>query len=152
MFQTRIISPTPIVAVALVLFLPSTNALSQASTDTVGSDRASAVRVFLDCQRCDIEHIKSEIAFVNYVRDRHDAQTHILITAQRTGSGGAQYTLAFIGQQEFAGKDDTLKFVTKESDTEETIRSELLRVLKLGLMRYVAETSLAQHISITYIR
>jgi hypothetical protein len=136
--------------VALVAFLPSTNALSQASTDSVGSDRSNAVRVFLDCQRCDIEHIKSEITFVNYVRDRHDAQTHILITTQRTGSGGAEYTLAFIGQQEFAGKDDTLKFVTKESDTEETIRSEILRVLKLGLMRYVARTDLAQHISITY--
>lgn len=137
-------------AVVLVALLPSTNALSQASSDSIGSDRANAVRVFLDCQRCDIDHFKSEITFVNYVRDRHDAQTHILITTQQTGSGGTEYTLTFIGQQEFVGKDDTLHFATKESDSQETIRTEILRVLKLGLMRYVAGTAPAQRISITY--
>ena len=47
--------------------------------------RESALKVFLDCQYCDREYIKREIPFVNYVRDRKEAQVHILITIRATG-------------------------------------------------------------------
>src|SRR5512139_1491221 len=59
---------------------------------------SEALRVFLDCQTyCDFDFFRTEIAFVNFVRDRKDADVHILITSQRTGSGGSEYTLKFIG-------------------------------------------------------
>ncbi|MEK9136323.1 MAG: hypothetical protein AAB393_04315, partial [Bacteroidota bacterium] len=112
MHLTRVVCTT-----AFMLATSFRPTLCQSPPDSTSGDRDKAIRVYLDCSGCDREHVKSEITFVNYVRDRHDAQVHILITTQRTGSGGREYTHTFIGQQEFTGKDDTLKFVSKESDT-----------------------------------
>ena len=36
-------------------------------------DRPQALRVFLDCNRCDRDYLRREITFVNWVRDRRDA-------------------------------------------------------------------------------
>jgi len=65
------------------------SSLAAAQEGQPGTDelKKTAVKVYLDCGRCDIEYIKTEITFVNYVRDRLEAQVHILITTQTTGSG-----------------------------------------------------------------
>jgi hypothetical protein len=55
------------------------------------------VRVFLDCNHCDESYLKKEVTFIDYVRNREDADVHLLVTIQETGSGGAQWTLKFIG-------------------------------------------------------
>ncbi|MBT4482762.1 MAG: hypothetical protein HOC71_03685 [Candidatus Latescibacteria bacterium] len=112
----------------------------------------SATRIFLDVGRRHQEYIKTEIPFVNYVRDRKEAQVHIMITEQRTGSGGEEQTLTFIGQQNFIGLDDTLKYVSKQMDTEEIIRQGIVRTIKMGLIRYVSKTPLAGDLSINYRR
>lgn len=71
---------------------------------------------------------------------------HLLITAQPTGAGGMAYTLDFIGQQAFRGEDQTLRHTTRQTDTEDIARRGLVRTIELGLMRYVSQTSLAEHI------
>ncbi|MFC1583633.1 hypothetical protein ACFL4U_03000 [Candidatus Neomarinimicrobiota bacterium] len=114
------------------------------------SRKINALRIYLDCHRCDADYIRTEITFVNYVRDRKDAQVHILITTQRTASGGSEYTITYIGQQEFSGQDDVLQFVANEFDTDYIVRESLARTLKLGLIRYVAQTPLADQIDISY--
>ena len=77
-----------------------------------------AVKVFLDVPRWDQDYIKTEIDFVNYVRDRKEAQVHIMILEQRTGSGGTEHTLIFTGQLNYIGLDDTLTFISNQMDTE----------------------------------
>jgi len=108
--------------------------------------------VFLDCQTlfCDFDHIRREIAFVNWVRDRQDAQVHVLGTSQRTGGGGSEYTFTFIGLEEFAGHADTLRLVTRNTDTPAEVRDAQVQILKLGLMRYVAATAVRDRLRITY--
>ena len=62
--------------------------------ESVQPDGSAAVRVFLDCgYRCDFDYLRTEIPFVNYVRDRLDAQVHVLVTRENTGSGGVAVTL-----------------------------------------------------------
>lgn len=112
--------------------------------------KKSAPKIFLDCRRCDRDFIREEIPFVNFVRDRKDADVHILVTTQRTGAGGTEYTMAFIGQKAYADLRDTLKFVSTETDTEDDIRRGMVRVLKMGLMPYVAKTPIAECISILF--
>lgn len=112
--------------------------------------RKKAVRIFLDGSNRDHNYIKTEIPFVNYVRDRKQAQAHVLITNQETGSGGREYTITFLGQNEFANSNDTLKYVSKQTDTRDMVRSGLVRTLKMGLLPYVAKTPLADFISIRY--
>jgi hypothetical protein len=66
-------------------------------------DRTDALRVFLDCGPCDENYLRTEITFINYVRDRKEADVHVLVTTQPTGGGGTEYTLKFIGLLRFAG-------------------------------------------------
>ncbi len=121
---------------------------AQDPTPTGGSEQA--LRVFLDCRRCDFDHFRREAAFVNYVRDRRDAQVHVLVTSQQTGGGGRAYTFDFIGLDEFAGRVDTLVYRSRQTDIEDEVRDGLLRTFTLGLMPFVAGTPLANRISISY--
>lgn len=108
------------------------------------------VRVFLDCGACDFDYLRQEIQFVDYVRDRTDADVHVLATTQGTGGGGTEYVFRFIGLGRFAGMDDELKFTSQQSSTTEERRIGYTRILKLGLVRYVAATDLADQLTLTY--
>ena len=109
-----------------------------------------ALRVYMDCDICDMDYIRTEISYVNYVRDRHDAQVHVLITTQSTGSGGTEFTVTFLGKQNFAHINDTLKYVSEKSATSDDIRKGLVRSLKLGLVRYVSHTPVADKLSVHF--
>ena len=116
------------------------------------AQESGALRVFLDCQnmRCDFDHLRREIGFVNWVRDRQGADVHVLGTSQRTGSGGREYTLTFIGLGPFEGGADTLQFTTSRTDTDAEVRDALTRTLSLGLVAYAAATPLASHLSVGF--
>jgi hypothetical protein len=112
--------------------------------------KKTAPKVFIDCGVCDIDYIRTEITFVNYVRDRKEADVHVLVTSLRTGGGGREYTIAFIGQNRFDGINDTQKYFTDKTDTEDEIRQGMTRALKVGLMSYVAKTPISSRIKISY--
>lgn len=112
--------------------------------------RTEAVRIFLDCPSCDEQYIRTEITFVNYVRDRTDADVHILITTQGTGGGGIQYALKFIGLGRFKGIDNSLTYSAPQTATPDERRRGLASMLKLGLVRYVADTPLASRLSLRF--
>jgi len=116
---------------------------------TIDDLKKSAPRVFIDCPRCDINYIRMEIQFVNYVRDRTEADVHILVTQQDTGGGGREYTIAFIGLGECAGLQNSLKFFTSRFETEDEVRKGLVQVLKLGLAPYVARTPMARMLNLS---
>lgn len=109
-----------------------------------------ALRVFLDCHSCDFDFLRREIPFVNYVRDRTEAEVHILVTTQGTGGGGTEYVFHFIGLQRFAGVDDELKYVAAQTDTSDERRRGYVRILKLGLVRYVTSTGFADRLQLVY--
>ena len=79
----------------LVLSLFLIPCLIHANTPT-DSLRENIPKVYISGDWYDIDFIKTEIPFVNYVIDRTVADIHILITAQSTGSGGTAYTVTFI--------------------------------------------------------
>ena len=107
------------------------------------------LRVFVDNCPCSLDYLRAEIDYIDYVRDRVDADVHLLFGYQGTGAGGTAYTLFFIGRQAFAGTADTLTFTTGPSETEDATRQTLVRYMKIGLMRYVARTPVADRIRIS---
>ena len=129
-------------------------ALLAAAQPPSAAAQDSTLRVFLDCPGfapgCDFDFFRTEIAFVNWVRNRQDADVHVLVTTQSTGAGGREYTLTFIGLKEFSGRGDTLRYNSRPAESEDQSRRGLARVLKLGLMRYVAASPLAARITISY--
>jgi len=97
-----------------------------------------------------MDHFRREVAFISYVRDRMDAQLHVLVTSQRTGAGGNEYTFNFIGLQEFSERDDTLRFSSRPDDTDAETREDLVRTFKLGLVPFLAETEIGRRLELTY--
>ena len=132
----------------LMCLISVSNSYSQEEAFDIEELKKSAPKVFVDCNRCDIDYIRTEITFVNYVWDRQEADVHILITTQGTGSGGSEYTIAFIGQKNYEDLQNTLKFFSNRIETEDEIRKGLVQTLKLGLGPYVARTPMAQAISL----
>jgi len=107
-------------------------------------------KVFLDCHQCDLNYIRSEITFVSFVRERTEADIHILITIQRTADGGREYTLNFIGRNYFYDTHNTLRYVSKRTDSADVERKGLVRVLKVGLVPYLAKTNLGDYLKVDF--
>ncbi len=123
------------------------NAVEAANNlDTI---KRNAIRVYLDC-RCDRYYIRNEITYVNYIEEQSEAQVYILQTEEKTSGNGRLYTLFFIGQDNFAGKRDTLQYNTFDIDTNDIRRRKLARMLKIGLMPYVAKTAAVDFINISF--
>ncbi len=100
------------------------------------------VRVYLDCvdTRCDFDYLRTEVTFVDYVRTPQDADVHVLVTSERSGSG-VEYTLQFIGADRFDGIDDQVLYSSSDTDTADERRAGFARVLALGLVRYAMDTA-----------
>ena len=111
--------------------------------------QTTTLSVFLDCDDCSSDFVRTEIAFVNWVRDRTAADVHVLVTSQDAGGGGDAYTLAFIGQRQFAGRTDTLTYTTNATTTDDEERQGLTRTIALGLVPFVARTPGAQSLRVT---
>lgn len=112
--------------------------------------KEKAPRVYIDCYQCDMDYIKTEITFVNFVRDRKEADVHVLVTVQRTGSGGREYTLAFIGQNDYIKIQNTLKYISYQTDTEDQERRGFVRILKMGLVPYAANSPAADYLNVIF--
>lgn len=113
-------------------------------------ENGERVRLFLDCVRtwCDLDYLRTEIAFVDWVRVREEADVHVLVTSQRTGSGGLEFTMHYIGQDRFQGVDFELKAATPQTATSDEVRRDFGRMLALGLVRYVATTPAGVHLRV----
>jgi len=135
---------------ALLLCLPVSGMLraqARPATDSI----PEAIRVFMDCHAdCDFEFTRREITYVNWVRDRQDADVHLIIRSQSTGGGGDEFTLQFIGRRAFLGSDDELKFTTRQSDTEDEVRRQQIQRIGLGLVRYVARSAFADRLRLSF--
>lgn len=125
--------------------------LAQAGPGQPGT--SAPLRVFLDCQSgCDDAFIRTELTWVDYVRDRGDADLHVLVTSQATGSGGREYHLRFIGLRSLQGQDLERTFTTPAAATGDQIRTRLVEVLGVGLVRFVAGRPEAEHLRVSVAR
>lgn len=115
------------------------------------SDRLAPVpNVYLDCGSCDVNYIRTNIAFVNYVRDQDDADIYLHITDQRTGGGGREYTLVFRGLGDFSSRRDTLRYSSSSTDSGDERRIGLNRHIKIGLVPFVTQTVAVRNLDIFY--
>jgi hypothetical protein len=131
------------------LFAGNTNLFGQVAGNDSLSLSAGAPYVYIDCQ-CDFDHIRTEITFVNYVRDPQLADIHVFVTDERTAGGGREYQFSFIGRRDFVGTQYTLKHFIDHNATSEESRNQLTEFLKLGLAGFVLQTPLATRFKIEY--
>lgn len=147
--STHIRRAIPLLVLGILLLLTAPSAAQQAPRGA--ERRADRVRVFLDCQvPCFDDHLRREIGFVDYVRDRQDADAHVLVTRERAGTAGWAYRIEFLGRGRFAALDEELRYVAGETDTDAEVRDGLTQTIRLGLLRYVVRTADAADVRVEY--
>jgi len=131
----------------------SLSALAQDQTPQVaGADSArNAIRVFIDCRTCDMNFIREEMPYLNFVRDVKEAQIYLLVTSESTGSGGSNYTLFYSGYEEFANIKDTLTYTSGPDDTQDVRREGLTSSISLGLVGYLLKTPVKDNLRLRYV-
>ncbi|MDB5221745.1 MAG: hypothetical protein JWN83_412 [Chitinophagaceae bacterium] len=130
---------------AFLLVLFSIKGFSQTS--------AEKLKVYLDCTQswlCDFDYVRSEMKMVTFVRDRFDADVHVMVNTQNSSSGGIQAQINFIGQKAFHNFSDTLTYFNDPTTTEDGQRKKLVQYLKLGLVRYISKTPAGSELQISY--
>jgi len=135
----------PHVALAMLLWQPPAPAMPQAQTAP-----HPMVRVFLDCPRCDEDYVRREVTFIDYVRNREDADVHVLVTTQETGGGGLQFTLKFIGIGRFQGQEETLTYNSPQTATADEQRAGFATRFRVGLVRYAVESSIVDRLRVSF--
>jgi len=149
--RTSVLSAV-VVAVAAGLVMPAPGW----SQDAPAQPGSGALRVYLDCQGgghrgggvCDQSLYRQEVTFVNWVRQPEAAQVHVLLTSQSAGGGGTRYVLDFLGRAELAGKDDQYTYSSSVTDVEDETLRGIVRVFRLGLVRYAVAAGLAEGLDV----
>lgn len=115
---------------------------SAAAAQPAASRLDRPLRVFIDCRGpgCDETFFRSELTWIDHVRDQGDADLHLLVTSQDTGGGGEEFTIRLIGRGRWDGRDDALTLATEAGETDDVMRRSLARTFSLLLARYAAET------------
>ncbi len=143
-----------IILVLLFIFvplLPKQSPIIKTNSD-YAQIKKNAPKLFLDCNSCDLDFIRTNITFVNYVTEVKEAQIYLLITKLRTGSGGQEYTMEFSGEKNFKGITEKLKYISKQDDTDDEVRIGIVKTLKMGLIRYIKDSELAKYINISFTK
>ena len=133
-----------VLVLAVVILL----ALLPQEAAAVQQKLSAQLKIFLDCQGCFSDFLRTEITFVDFVRDRTEADVHVLVTTTETGGSGREYTVAFIGNGRFKGTDHTLRTLTMRGDTEDMIRRQLANTLRIGLLQYITKDEVPKGVDV----
>ena len=126
---------------------PAQDPTPEQTQDPAPQQVTGALRVFLDCDRCDFDYLRREITWVNWVRYREDSQVHLLVT-RRSAGAGTEYELSFIGREEFEATDFTHQYFASQTNTDDETREGYAQVIRIGLLQYTIGTPQMEQIEI----
>ncbi len=122
-----------------------------AATWNDAHSQQSRPNVFLDCReaRCNYEYYRTEIDWVNWVRNREVADVHVIMTAQGTGAGGREYLFDFIGTDEENPYSDEHSYQSLPTDTDREVLDALANTLALGLAMFANQSGYRGLVTLT---
>lgn len=111
---------------------------------------STRIRLAIDCVgvACDFDFFRTEITFVDHVRERQNADVHLLVTSQATAAGGQELTFSFFGQGSYQGQSHVLRQAVPVAVSADDIRREMVRVISLGLIPYAIQTSTLDNLAV----
>lgn len=125
----------------VIILYFATPLIGFASVDSTNNSIKNAPKVFIDCNYyCDLNFIKQNITWVNYVRDRKLADVQVIMRAQATASGGQEYQLQFIGFNDYNNINYTLNYIANPTLTDAEVRNGYLKILETGLMPFMVKS------------
>jgi len=74
-----------------IVLLSSSSIQSGQSSDEFSDLLKDAPKIFIDYDHIDMDYVKKNVTFVNYVTSSELADIYVLVTTNQTGSGGREY-------------------------------------------------------------
>lgn len=109
------------------------------------------LNVFIDVERfIDTDYIRQEIPIVTYVRDREQADVHLIISPHQSGSTGATYNVSFIGYGQYKNMNYQLNYWAPSSNTTDETRRGYTSLIKNGLAPFISAANSPHLMNITY--
>jgi hypothetical protein len=117
-------------------------------------------RVHVECAECDGDYLRTELTFVDLVRDRQLADVSVLVTSLRTASGGQQFSIqtrlggrtdsSAVARRAVAQRADTLQVNIRPDATLHDQRQALVRGIKVALLPWIRESLDLAHLDLQY--
>jgi hypothetical protein len=142
--------PGVIAGIALILVLSGAAAGQVPPPKPGGTPPPPLPKVFLDWPGADIEFLRTEIAFVEFVPALDAAQIRVGVTPEGPPEG-ERFRLEFTGLKEFQGQTNSLSYVPESGAKPEDVKRGLASMIKIGLLRYAAKTPLAKDLSVRFL-
>lgn len=119
-----------------------------------GAGGTGLPRIFFDCEgpNCNSEYYRTEIDWVNWVRDRQDSDVHVIVTSQGTGAGGREYQMDFVGMGDHGGYSDQIRYATLPTDTDREQLDGITGALAVGFARFANEAGFRGLVAIQGLR
>lgn len=134
-----------------IAFVPmaSPNDKKAEAQPEASQSKSRQIAVFLDASwQMDKDYVREHIPLVRYVRDKEQADIHILITRHEAGVAGTNYFALFMGNNEFAGQNKEMSYFASRSSTSDEVRRGYTQMIKNGLDYYLSESLLPCQVDI----
>lgn len=109
------------------------------------------LKIYMDCYDCDFAYFRKNLPYIDFVRDPKLSDVHLLVTEQRTASGGTEYGINFIGSGRYSDLNYKLNVTSPQYDTEFKIWERLLGTIEMGLMPFMEKTTGNNEFEIIYL-
>ncbi len=139
--------PLAVLLLASALFLARPAAAQVAGAGDEG--KRPPARVFIDCTMIPVGTLEKNIGFCVPVRSPSEAQVIVEILPPRLG-GKPGVSIKITGLADFAGVSDTLVIPAPPGQTPEEMEREVIRAVRLGLLRFATKTSAASRLSVGF--
>lgn len=156
-FQSSVVAT--IIAVALAVLVSLTPVASAKGQDggasAVAPTSSAGRRVHVECVDCDEDYLRTQLTFVDLVRDRRLADVAVLVTSLQTASGGRQFSI----QTRSGGRTDssavsppadTLQVNIRPDATMHDQRQVLVRAIKVALLPWIRASLELAHLDLQY--
>jgi len=134
-------------AFALITAVPGT---AQVPPLPPGPPPSDLPRVFLDWPGADIEALRNEITFVEFVPALDAAQVRVAVTPPGPAPEG-RIAIEFQGLRDFQGQNNRLVYTPAPAEKPEDVRKGVAGLIRIGLLRYAAKTPAAKDLGIRFL-
>jgi len=134
--------------IALMFLICIPIGIQQGYSQSNGTNGNGIPKVYLECDECDFDYVRRNLKFVNYVRDRKQADIHILVTDRGTGGGGDSFRLSFIGLGAFEPIHYSLTYSAPATATGYEVDVDLTNTIRNGLVPFISQTDQVDNISV----
>jgi hypothetical protein len=143
----RSLSLRLLAALGLTVFFAAGAAAQTAAS--VDEAHRPPVRVFIDSPAIPVAVLEKGLSFLAPVRSPADAQIIVEVAPPRPGADPA-VVIRITGAADFAGIVDTLTVPAPPGRTREELEQNVVRILRLGLLRFAAKTSAASRLNVVF--